>query len=246
MKHEPFIRDVPGSDTALLCIHGILGTPRHFEPLLPLVPPHWTVHNILLKGHGGSADNFAHATMADWRAQVHEEILRLSESHRRILIAAHSMGTLFAVQEAIDRKNVAGLFLLAVPVRIFPTPRAMATSLRVGLGHIHAGDARAEAARQACSITPDLRIWKYAKWIPNYLALFQESRHVRRMLPGLRTPCWVVQSTRDELTHPGASCFRGISSLQFILLPQAGHFFYPADDLATIQAAFTAFCRACG
>ena len=30
MAHETYTRLVPGADTAVLCIHGILGTPNHF------------------------------------------------------------------------------------------------------------------------------------------------------------------------------------------------------------------------
>ena len=35
--HEEYIRDVPGSDTAVLFIHGILGTPNHFRRFLSLI-----------------------------------------------------------------------------------------------------------------------------------------------------------------------------------------------------------------
>ena len=40
------------------------------------------------------------------------------------MIAAHSMGTLFAVQEAV-RSPVEGLFLLNVPLHVHVRPRAL-------------------------------------------------------------------------------------------------------------------------
>ena len=53
MDHREFIRYLPGSDRAVLLIHGIAGTPAHFWQFLPLIPEDWSVYNVLLDGHGG-------------------------------------------------------------------------------------------------------------------------------------------------------------------------------------------------
>ena len=91
------IRYVENADTAILFIHGILGIPEYFRPYLSLVPPDWSVYNILLKGHGRGVRDFSHASMAQWKQQVDEALRTLSESHDKVVIAAHSMGTLFAL-----------------------------------------------------------------------------------------------------------------------------------------------------
>jgi len=60
------------SRIAVLFIHGIIGTPRHFTELIPLVqqvPEDFTVSNIILDGHGGTVDDFAHTSMAKWKAR---------------------------------------------------------------------------------------------------------------------------------------------------------------------------------
>ena len=88
---------------AILFVHGILGTPRHFAPFLPYVPASWSVCNLLLEGHGGSVRDFSHAAMAQWKQQVHAALDALLAEHDRVLITAHSMGTLFAIQEALQR-----------------------------------------------------------------------------------------------------------------------------------------------
>ena len=126
MPHQPHRRIVRGSDTAVVFIHGIVGTPDQFNPLLPLVPKDWSVDNLLLPGHGGSVRDFSRSSMAAWRAHVAEHIDRLAEDHRRILLVGHSMGTLFCIDEAVKRPDtVAGLFLLASPLRIFMRPSAV-------------------------------------------------------------------------------------------------------------------------
>ena len=98
--------------SAILFIHGILGTPNHFAPFLLHIPPEWSICNILLKGHGGGVRDFSRATMAEWKNQVQYALDELLKEHDRVLIVAHSMGTLFAIQEAI-KKPIAELLLLA-------------------------------------------------------------------------------------------------------------------------------------
>ena len=49
--------------------------------------------------------------MIEWKQQVKNALEELSETNNKIIIVAHSMGTLFAIQEAIE-KPVEELFLL--------------------------------------------------------------------------------------------------------------------------------------
>ena len=73
MEHKEYVRIVPGADTAVLFIHGIVGTPNHFTDLISLVelvPEDWSVCNLLLDGHGGNADDFAATSMKKWKNQV--------------------------------------------------------------------------------------------------------------------------------------------------------------------------------
>ena len=117
MPHQPYKRIVAGADTAILFIHGIVGTPDQFLPLMPLVPDNWSCVNLLLPGHGGSVSDFSHSSMAAWRRYVADEVAALSAHHRRILLAGHSMGTLFCIDEATKHsERIQGLFLLACPL----------------------------------------------------------------------------------------------------------------------------------
>ena len=85
---QEFRRIVPAADTAVLFIHGIVGTPRHFDDLIPLLPDTVSVHNLLLAGHGGSARDFARASMKTWEQQVEAAIAALAETHPHIVLAA--------------------------------------------------------------------------------------------------------------------------------------------------------------
>ena len=65
-RHAAYVREIPASRCAVLFVHGILGTPRFFDFLLPDIPPDWTVHNVLLSGHGGSLLVLLTAALLAW------------------------------------------------------------------------------------------------------------------------------------------------------------------------------------
>ena len=172
---------------AILFIHGILGTTSHFEPFLSLVPPNWSICNLSLKGHGGSVKDFSQASMTEWKQQVKNALEELSETNNKIIIVAHSMGTLFAIQEAIE-KPADELFLLNVPLKVRVTFRLFRTSWRVFTGNIKPDDKWSLAAQKAYSIERDNHILRYFGWIPRYLELFSEIRKTRKIIGKLLTP----------------------------------------------------------
>lgn len=238
-------RLLPHSDTALLCIHGILGTPAHFDFLRPAVPPDWSVVSLLLEGHGQGVEAFSAASMARWQAQVRREVDTLLCRHRRVVIAAHSMGTLLALEAAMDRpERIAGLFLMAVPLWPALRPPAVSNALRVGLslGSQHLPEAA--AARQAYGIRPDRRIWLYAGWIPRYGELFRLMGQVRRRLDSLTTPTVAIQSDRDELVSARSTRYLGrIPAITLYRLPHSRHHRLDPADRQTVLTLFDRFCR---
>ena len=71
MDHSEYIR-VNSSETAVLMIHGIAGTPAHFRELIPVIPEDWAVYNILLDGHGKNVEDFGRSSMQKWKDQYNE------------------------------------------------------------------------------------------------------------------------------------------------------------------------------
>lgn len=81
-EHQPWERAGNG-DTAVLLIHGIVGTPRHFDFLKDSFPADWTLRSIQLDGHGGTVADFAHTSCDKWKQQVERELVALCERYRR-------------------------------------------------------------------------------------------------------------------------------------------------------------------
>lgn len=243
MSHEPYIRIVPEADTAVLFLHGILGTPRHFRQVLPLeqmVPREWSVYNILLDGHGKGVADFSRSSMKKWRSQVWDVFSELSRTHKRILLVGHSMGSLFAIQLALDHPDqVPELFLLGVPLRPGLRWFGIVNILKMPLGLIRE-DRPVEAATKAvCGVEPTWMLWKYIGWIPRFLELFAEIGRTEKRLPELRVPCVAYQSKHDELvTNWTRRVLKRIGTMGICDLPDSTHFYYAPIDQKRILRDF--------
>ncbi len=204
MIHQEYSRILPDSKTVVVFIHGIVGTPNHFKDLVPLVPEEFSVCNMLLDGHGKGVKEFAKTSMKKWKNQVHEKIAELSETHENILIVAHSMGTLFAIKEALSNPKIKELFLLAVPFKVGIKPAMFSNSMMLYLGGSKKDNPRIAAQKNAYGVENDLRFWRYIGWIPRYLELFGEIRRVRPLAKQIPIPCQAFQSRKDEVVSRSA------------------------------------------
>lgn len=232
MDHKEYIRKVDGADTAVLLIHGIVGTPRQFDDLIDIFPASWSIYNILLDGHGGSVKDFACSSMAKWQQQVQLLLTKLCADYEKVLVVGHSMGTLLAMEAAAGRPQVKALFLLNVPL----CPRlklSMALrSLRMALGCLPQND----PLHHACSAKPTPKLWQYMGWIPRYLELFRLCAQSRRGMDGLGIPAWAIQSAADEMVSGRSDRYlKGHPQIFYTCLERSGHFTYDRVDMETIR-----------
>lgn len=225
--------------TSLLFVHGILGKPDYFDFLRPCVPDGFRVEDVLLEGHGQGPREFARASMARWREQVAESAARLRSDGSKVLIAAHSMGTLFAIENAV-RGNADGLFLLNPPLKLRLTRRSITMPIKVFFGRID--DECVRAAKAAYSISDDPNLLHYVGWIPRYVELLGEIRRTRAIAGRIDVPTRVFLAARDEMVSPrSAMYFKGSPAATVAILPSSVHYHYPEPDRAAITAAFGAF-----
>lgn len=226
-------------------IHGINGTPNHFRNFVSLVPPECSVVNVLLDGHGAGVSDFANTSMGKWKTQVDREVEVLLEHHKNLLIVGHSMGTLFAIRQAIKHPDrIRGLFLLAVPLKLSIKPRMLRSSMRVYLGRVREYDLWTHAAVNCYGIEPDRRFWRYIPWIMRYLELFREMRAVREQLGALTVPCCCYQSQKDELVSlRSCKLLQENSAAEVQVLKNSGHYYYDETDYDLMLCDFGKFAR---
>jgi len=176
--------------------------------------------------------------MTEWKQQVKNALEELSETNNKIIIVAHSMGTLFAIQEAIE-KPVEELFLLNVPLKVRVTLRLFRTSWRVFTGNIKPDDKWSLAAQNAYSIERDNHILRYFGWIPRYLELFSEIRKTRKIIGKLQTPSHIYLSMLDEMVSPKCSkLFKDNPCICVKSLQTSGHFYYSPEDQCLMKEDF--------
>lgn len=240
MNHQEYRRIVPGSPMAVLLIHGIVGTPHHFDDLLPLIPEDWSVVNLLLEGHGQGAAEFGAASMDRWKYQVSRELDALLAYHDKVMIVGHSMGTLFAIQSAIDcPARVAGLFLQAVPLRPYVHPKMTLASAKLVFGADIEGDHLAQALEQDAGVDLDWRLWEYIGWPARFVELLAECERIRRVLPQLQVRTVAIQSCRDELVSDlSIRDLQKNPHVQVVPMENAGHFGYQGEELEKMLHCF--------
>ena len=242
MEHKEYKRIVPEAQAAVLFVHGIVGTPNHFAEFVTRVPEGISVWNVLLDGHGGSVRDFSHTSMQKWEAQVRDAVEKLAVSHTEIYIVAHSMGTLFAIDRAIESPTVKGLFLLAVPLKIAPKPRMLSNLCKVYFDKIKPDDEVAQAAKRCYGIAQDKNPFHYLGWLPRYLELFAKARKTRKRIQELQTPCRVYQSARDELVSTASAKWLSKNeNLSVVLLQNSGHYYYTPEDFDFLLNEFENF-----
>lgn len=239
MAHQEYIRNVPGADTVVLFIHGFLGSPDHFQKFIELTPEHYSVYNILLKGHGKEVRDFARASMAEWQKQVEDVVCELSQSYRSIYIVAHSMGTFFAMDASLSHPDtVKGLYLLQSPLQIGVKMMAAKNTLKCFLKKVE-NDAVGQAYREAHSVTLNYRFWEYLGWVPRYLELFSESKKARDTIKKIKVPCLIFQSAKDELVSPKSASFvPRKENIKLTVLPHSAHFIYPEEERRYLEEMF--------
>lgn len=223
--------------TELLFVHGILGKPSYFDFLLPHVPEGIRTTAILLDGHGHGPREFTKTSMTRWRSQVSATIETLRAGYKKVVIAAHSMGCLFAIEAAVKGKADA-IFLLNPPLSLRITRRLLSTPIKVKTGRIN--DVRTRAAKDAYSIADDPNPLLYLGWIPRYLELFGEIHWVRSIVKDLDVPTRVFLSSHDEMVSPQSSrLFPHRPEITVTMLPSSGHYYYTDNDRETITQDFS-------
>ena len=236
--HSSYIRLVPGAKTAVLMVHGIVGTPRHFDFLLDTIPQAVSVMNILLPGHGGTVKDFANASMKQWKQTVAEAMETLCTTHERVIVVAHSMGTLLTAEAAQQWPQVKGFLFINVPLRVWVAPWLVPSAILWSFGIQRKNNETDRTLKLAASAQPDKLLWRYLAWIPRFWELLVLCRESIPRFEQLQVPSFAFQSHGDELVLRSTS--RHLlknDAICHTMLPDCGHFAYP-------EAAQEQMCRA--
>lgn len=240
--HKAYKHIVVGAEKAVLFIHGIVGTPNHFQAFIQRVGQDISVYNLLLDGHGKGVKEFSKTSMKIWEQQVSSAIDELAATHKEVFVVAHSMGCLLALGNGQVDSKISKMFLMAVPLRISLKPSVFVNSSKVYFDKIDPQDVMAEAAKQCCGINHSKNPFSYLGWIPRFLELLQKAKKIRKHIQDVCVPCVAYQSVGDEMvSRKSVDILRENPNIQAIELKKSTHFYYEAEDFSELLSDFDAF-----
>lgn len=242
MPHKPYIKEAEGASVAVLMVHGILGTPAHFDMLFPYIPATWSVYNIVLDGHGTTSRDFARTSRKKWEAQVEAEIARVCQSYERVVIVAHSMGCMLTMNAVVKlglSHKIAAMLFLGAALKPMCTPTIARTAFRMMYCKPNVSDPCEMAARTCCGTVIHKRIWEYLAWIPRFVELFMLASYTARRVPTYDLPMTVLQSYKDEVVGRSAiKPFERNPRAHSEFLMTSMHFYYSPEDTKRICDVF--------
>ncbi len=221
-----------GFPRAVLFLHGIMGSPAQFHALGKVLhAAGWDCVAALLPGHGGSQGDFAGARSAEWRQGAEQAIAEACAAYSHVVVFAHSMGCLLALEAAARGTALDGLVLLSPALAPRVTPQQVGYSLRILFSKPANDDDILAAYRQANSIQSG-PLWGYLRWAAPMLSLTRLSRTTRSCLRDVRCPVLVLQASYDESVGSSGvrRLARALPEARVVWLPSSGHiYFAPAD-----------------
>lgn len=229
---------------ALLFVHGIYGSYRHFSFLYPLTPEDVSYRAIELKGHEGTVKEFSKARMDDWRQDVKDALTDYLTEGKDIEIVAHSMGTLLAIEAALRYPQIKRLFLLNLPV--YWTFKA--SNVKPYLEVLFDAKNKSEMAlsmQKASDLKLSKNLFAYASFLPSLAELDQLIRQTRKGIQNFKTPSVVFLSSHDELV--GKRSEKALAKYPDVFkvckLTTSGHFAYSEPDQKRIEEEFVSFLK---
>lgn len=199
-NHEPFAIVSAPSDSVILYIHGIMGSPFEFRKIAEaLKDENITFKALLLPGHGRNGNDFSRSNADTWQTHVNKEISQLQRNYSKIILIGHSLGGLLALNAAL-RYRVDGIILLNTPIKTRISFQQISMSLRVLLSSGNSDDQMIRTYRETFSV--DLSDWwTLPLWIPRLLDVNRVARQTAKMLDKVMIPVILFQSMHDETVN---------------------------------------------
>jgi len=198
--------EIEGDHRAVLCLHGITGTPWEVRPIAEAFGRlGCSVEAPMLAGHGGTLAELAHTRWPDWLASAEAALSRMEEraGGGPVAICGFSMGGLLALRLArLYPARISALAVMSAPLRLRPfevmgiravgrLPIDYAKRPFAALPKLFGSDVSDAAMRAE---NPGLRAFPIAA----LEALLDLMDVVRADLPSVRHPTLVIHGRHDH------------------------------------------------
>ncbi|SHI16753.1 Serine aminopeptidase, S33 [Sporobacter termitidis DSM 10068] len=229
------------SDTVIVFIHGIQGSPLQFDYLIKKLHGTYSIENLLLPGHGKTMKAFIKSNINQWQNYVDERINLLEKDYENIILVGHSMGCLLSVQSALSYpQKIRGLYLIAMPLNIHVTYAYIKNNILIAFSKGEKNDV-ITAARKGNS-TSVSNPFEYLTGIPRYIELLRKCKLTRVLIKRLQLPIVIVQSETDEIvSNKSLQHVENRQNIRVITAKASGHYYYSYEAQEQISQSLEDF-----
>jgi carboxylesterase len=211
------------SEVAVLCVHGLTGTPYEVRPIAEVLAARgMRARGLLLPGHGTTPEELARTPRAAWLAAVGDAVAELRGTHARVALVGMSLGGVLSLRTA-QRIQVDAVVSIGAPLVLgAPVPWVVpfAKHMMPMLPKRQGSDIRDAAARA-----------RHPGYKQMPLAAVHElvrlQREVIAELSSIRAPLLVAHGVHDRTAHPrdAQRIHDSVSSeaRELVLYPRSGH-----------------------
>lgn len=194
---EPFRFDGTNGKAVLL-IHGWTSTPYEVRRLGKyLNEAGYTAYGPMLKGHGTVPTDLENVKWSDWLKDVEKAYEELKRDHEKVYVTGTSIGANLAVLLATEKPEVAGLILMAMPYKVRIERTMIFLAWLNGLFQTYKKKFYPPTFGLSTTITRLIAYQTYP--IKSASETFALVRYVRKVISGVRQPCFLMQSTSDHV-----------------------------------------------
>jgi carboxylesterase len=239
---EPFALGPEKAETAVLCLHGLTGTPYEVRPLAEaFAAAGLRALGPALPGHASSPEALAAVgSWHDWVDAARADLRDLTARHARVFVAGLSMGGLIALLLASERL-VDALVVVGVPLRLpMPLPWVVPFAKRVVpfVGKDGGSDIQDDAARARHPSYDRMPLHAVHE-------LTKLQQVVRGRLRQIAAPILVAHGALDRTADPrdATRIYQGVASpeRELLLLSASGHVVPVDRDGAQLARAAGSF-----
>ncbi len=218
---RPFDLGEPEARHAVLCLHGLTGTPYEVRSLGEAAAARgWRAVGPALPGHARSPEELARVSFDEWLGAARDAVEDLRRRHVTVMVAGLSMGGLLTLALASEQR-AAAIAVIGTPLRLRPPiPQlvGIAKHFKPFLAKKGGSDIRDPAARARHPGYPVMPLASVHE-------LVRLQRWVDRRLSGVRVPTLVAHGAHDGTAAPEDARVlnRRIAGSELLMLENSGH-----------------------
>jgi len=221
---DPSAFFLEGGPVGVLLIHGFTGSPPEMRIVGDYLNTRgFTISAPLLPGHGTDVDDMNRRRWPEWTARVEQALSDLQLRCSTVFVGGLSMGSLLTLYLGAHHSEIAGLVTYSPAILLANKLIYLTPVLKYFIGKRSPAGESDLADPEA-----DSRIWCYEEQ-PLHAAheLLKLQRVVRRLLPAVKQPLLIVQSTGDTSIDPRCGQIvydeAGSTDKELVWLHNSGH-----------------------